>query len=188
MSGSQSRPDRHTYFMGIAMAVRARADCTGQKVGAAIVLNDHIVATGYNGTPAGMRNCSEGGCHRCANRDKKYASGSAYDVCICVHAEQNAILSAARFGIATEGAVLYTTTQPCFGCMKELLQARIKAVYYVHPWTSGRDDEQQRQYNALQDAFEGGVRKLEFDDPRAEWAKARSTAATVSDQHGMQNP
>ncbi len=81
--------------MNIALAVRERADCLGQKVGAIIVLSHRIVATGYNGTPAGMRNCSDGGCIRCANRDKKYVSGSAYDLCICVHAEQNAILAAA---------------------------------------------------------------------------------------------
>src|SRR5512142_3260742 len=101
-----SRPDRHHYFMGIALAVRQRADCTGQKVGAVIVVDRRIVSTGYNGTPSGMQNCSDGGCHRCANRDKKYASGTAYDLCICVHAEQNAILSAARFGIGVQGATL----------------------------------------------------------------------------------
>ena len=67
---SGDRPSRDVYFMGIAMAVRERADCLGQKVGAIIVLDDRIVATGYNGTPTKMVNCSEGGCLRCADRDK----------------------------------------------------------------------------------------------------------------------
>ena len=120
--------------MGIAQAVRERADCRGQKVGAIIVVDDRIVSTGYNGTPTKMKNCSDGGCLRCANRDKTYKSGTAYDLCICVHAEQNAILSAARFGISVQGGTVYSTTQPCFGCLKEMLQARIVAVYYLHPW------------------------------------------------------
>lgn len=182
------RPDRHTYFMGIAMAVRERADCLGQKVGALIVLDDRIVATGYNGTPRKMVNCSEGGCLRCANRGKKYPSGTAYDLCICVHAEQNAILSAARFGISVQGGTLYTTTQPCFGCLKEMLQARIAAVYYMHPWRSPRDAEQESQYHKLLEQFENGVHRLDVHDPRADWAlPAAKPASPVSDAHGMES-
>lgn len=119
------RPERVEYFMGIAVAVRRRANCMGNRVGAVLVLNRRIVATGYNGTPENMDNCLDGGCHRCANRDK-YPTGTGYDLCICVHAEQNALLAAARFGIAVEGAVLYSTMRPCFGCTKEMLQAKIK--------------------------------------------------------------
>ncbi len=181
------RPDLHTYFLGIAMAVRERADCRGQKVGAVVVVDKHIVSTGYNGTPSSMKNCSDGGCYRCANRDKRYTSGTAYDICICVHAEQNAILAAARFGISVEGGTVYTTTQPCFGCMKEMLQAGIKTVYYIHPWTSSQDEEQRRQYKNLIDAFEHGVHQRDVRDDRADWAKAAS-ASTSSDPHGMQTP
>jgi deoxycytidylate deaminase len=119
--------------MSIAMAVRGRASCLGSRVGAILVLDDRIVSTGYNGTPEDMKNCDEGGCDRCLNRDK-YGSGNAYDVCICVHAEQNVLLSAARFGIAVEGGIVYTTMRPCFGCTKELLQAKIRSVYYIHDW------------------------------------------------------
>jgi Cytidine and deoxycytidylate deaminase zinc-binding region len=64
---------------------------------------------------------ADGGCYRCANRDKSYKSGEAYDLCICVHTEQNAILAAARFGISTAGRTMYTTMRPCFGCAKEML-------------------------------------------------------------------
>src|ERR1035441_9237433 len=67
---TSERPGHPAYFMGIALAVRERADCRGQKVGAVIVVEQRIVSTGYNGTPTKMKNCSDGGCYRCANRDK----------------------------------------------------------------------------------------------------------------------
>ena len=187
MSEKHHRLNRDKYFMGIAIAVRERADCRGQKVGAVIVVEDRIVSTGYNGTPQKMVNCSDGGCVRCENRGREYQSGTAYDLCICVHAEQNAILSAARFGISVQGAILYTTTQPCFGCLKEMLQAKISQVYYIHPWASPRTTEQEYQYKRLMEEFEHGVVKIEMDDPRREWALAvgPSTGKSV-DLHGME--
>ncbi len=170
MDGARDRPDPHRYFMGIALAVRERADCTGNRVGAVIVLDRRIVSTGYNGTPENMPNCSEGGCHRCANRDT-YPSGTGYDLCICVHAEQNALLAAARFGIAVQGSTLYSTMRPCFGCTKEMLQAGVREVYYLHDWSWGSlDAEKRAEYERLQARFPGGIRKLEVDDPRASWA------------------
>lgn len=128
------RPGFPDYFMGIAQAVRRRADCKGSRVGAIVVVDKRIVSTGYNGTPEGMVNCTAGGCDRCGRR-QEYPNGTGYDLCICVHAEQNAILAAARFGISVAGGVLYTTLQPCFGCLKEMLQAKIRKVYYLAPWT-----------------------------------------------------
>ena len=162
------RPETNEYFMGIALAVRERADCIGNRVGAVIVLDRRIVSTGYNGTPENMPNCSEGGCHRCANRDK-YPSGTGYDLCICVHAEQNALLAAARFGIAVQGSTLYSTMRPCFGCTKEMLQAGVREVYYLHDWTQ-LDPEKRAEYERLQARFPGGIRKLDVEDPRASWA------------------
>ena len=178
--------------MNISLAVRERADCLGQKVGAILVLDHRIVATGYNGTPAGMRNCSDGGCVRCLNRGRKYTSGTGYDLCICVHAEQNAILAAARFGISIEGATLYTTVQPCFGCLKEMLQAGIHEVFYLHPWRSSKDadPEQQAQYDVLASRLAGGLNQLTIPDARADWARGSSPAPAapeVIDQHGMQS-
>jgi dCMP deaminase len=157
--------------MRIAMAVRSRADCLGNRVGAIVVLEDRIISTGYNGTPANMTNCTEGGCKRCADRDR-FSSGSAYDLCICVHAEQNAILSAARFGIATEGALMYSTMRPCFGCTKELLQARIRGVYYLHEWEYP-DAEMQASYLLLQSRFPEGVQQIAIPDPDEAWAVSR---------------
>lgn len=163
-----TRPDWPEYYMNIAMAVRRRANCTGNRVGAILVVDNHIVATGYNGTPSGMPNCDEGGCERCANRER-YKSGEGYDLCICVHAEQNALLMAARFGIAVEGAICYSTMRPCFGCTKELLQAKIHTVYYLHDWKYP-DDNVARHYERLQNYFAGGCRQLEMDDPDLDWA------------------
>ncbi len=187
MAEIADRPDRHHYLMGIALAVRERANCKGQKVGAVIAVEARIVSTGYNGTPEKMVNCSDGGCVRCENRGKTYQSGSAYDLCICVHAEQNAILSAARFGISVQGATLYSTTQPCFGCLKEMLQAKIKQVYYIHPWCAHRTPEQDEQYRRLIQEFEFGVVRLDMNDPRREWALAGAAASRSVDEHGMES-
>jgi dCMP deaminase len=162
------RPNRSEYYMGIAIAVRRRANCIGNRVGAVLVREDRIISTGYNGTPQHMRNCDEGGCERCANRDR-YPSSTGYDLCICVHAEQNALLSSARFGIPVEGSVLYTTLRPCFNCAKELLQARVHAVFFLHDWKPPADDLQQ-QYHLLEQRFPGGVSRIEMADPDAAWA------------------
>ncbi|MBI2561771.1 MAG: cytidine deaminase [candidate division NC10 bacterium] len=127
--------------MGIAYAVRERANCRGYKVGAILILDGRIVSTGYNGTPENMPNCDEGGCVRCAERVRsssgkpKFKSGTGYDICICVHAEQNALLAAARFGIPVAGGMIYSTLQPCFGCLKEMAQARIHGIRFRHPWS-----------------------------------------------------
>jgi dCMP deaminase len=152
------RPDKQRYFLLIALAARTRADCLGRRVGAVIARDDRVISTGYNGTPFGMRNCSEGGCHRCAQRDTEpYLRGGAYDVCLCVHAEQNALLTAARFGNRTLGAILTSTVQPCFGCLKELLQAGVTEIRYLHPWDpteAYKDQALADQYDALRARFE----------------------------------
>lgn len=178
------RPEPNEYFMGIAMTVRRRANCLGNRIGAVIVRNDRVISTGYNGTPEDMRNCEEGGCHRCAHRDQ-YPSGTGYDLCICVHAEQNAILSAARFGIAIEGSTLYTTMRPCFGCTKEMLQAKIHAVYYIHDW-SHPDPKHEAEYEGIQARFPEGFRRLEIEDPDASWAVSKPPPAQGADPHGIQ--
>lgn len=175
--------------MGIAMAARARANCLGSRIGAAVVKNGRIISTGYNGTPQDMDNCEDGGCLRCSHRDQ-YVSGTAYDLCICVHAEQNALLSAARFGISVEGSTLYTTMRPCFGCTKEMLQAKINAVYYLHDWAHP-NEKHQAEYKRIQARFPGGIKQLKMDDPDKDWAVARrapvaAAEAAATDPHGAQ--
>jgi dCMP deaminase len=143
------RPDWDEYFMLIAIATRQRAECLGRHVGAVLVREGRIVATGYNGTPRGFPRCNEAerGCHRCADR-ASYASGSAYDVCICVHAEQNAVLQAARLGYSLEGAHCYTTLRPCFGCLKELRQAGVTRIVYLNGWEPA-DEPERGAYQGL---------------------------------------
>ena len=176
-----ARPDRLEYYMQIAIAVRQRANCLGNRVGAVLVLNDRIVSTGYNGTPQGMPNCDDGGCERCSNR-QKYGAGAGYDVCICVHAEQNALISASRFGTPVEGSSLYTTMRPCFGCAKELLQARVQTVYYLHEWQHP-DPDLWRQYVMLQQRFPGGVHRVDVTDPASEWAVSAGLQADADTGH-----
>jgi dCMP deaminase len=130
------RPTREEYFMLLAVATRQRAECLGRHVGAILVRDGRIIATGYNGTPRGFPRCNadERGCHRCAESER-YPSGTGYDVCICVHAEQNALLQAARLGYTSDGAECYTTLRPCFGCLKELHQGGIASVRYLNAWS-----------------------------------------------------
>jgi dCMP deaminase len=160
--------------MGIALAVRERANCLGRKVGAIIVLDGRIISTGYNGTPAGTPNCTDAGCYRCAHPGD-FPQGQGYDLCICVHAEQNALIAAARFGIALEGSTLYSTVRPCFGCSKELLQAKVLGVRYLHDWTP-QQGQRREQYERLQSYFPQGVEQVNIPDPRYDWAMRPAAA------------
>ena len=83
---------------------------------------------------------------------------------------------------------MYTTTQPCFGCLKEMLQAKINQVFYLHAWSSPRNEEQERQYALLLQKFEQGVIELDIEDPKKEWALNRAVGGPVKsvDQHGME--
>ncbi len=115
--------------MTLAEVVKKRADCTRRQVGALIVKDLRIVSTGYNGTPHGIKNCSAGGCQRCRQRDKGEIKWHEYEEsCVCIHAEQNAIIQAARQGTPTKGATLYSTTNPCSSCAKMLINAGIVRV------------------------------------------------------------
>ena len=131
------------YYMSIAEAVQRGADCTGTKVGAVLVLGQRVIGIGYNGAPSGFTNCSEGGCVRCRRdrwlekqgrtdemTDQSHTAGNALDRCICVHAEQNAFITAARFGIRVEGARFTRSITPCFTCLKEATQAGVTRVVY----------------------------------------------------------
>jgi dCMP deaminase len=149
------RPSKIEYFMLLADTVSRRADCTGRHVGAIVVREDRIISTGYNGTPIGSPNCSEGGCYRCGH-GQEYGPGQGYDLCICVHAEQNAILAAARFGSSVLGGQLYSTLKPCFGCLKEAFQAGIIEIHYGDDWAlpgNGSEGGLAAQYLLLQNRF-----------------------------------
>jgi dCMP deaminase len=160
--------------MNIAFAVRKKANCKGRRVGAVIVRDNRIVSTGYNGTPEGMNNCLDGGCVRCSSPEK-FAPGVGYDLCVCVHAEQNAVLSAARFGIGIEGSIVYSTLRPCFNCSKAMLQTKVRKIVYLRDWVPP-DEVIAQQYLELQGCFSELVR-LDLADPDYDWAnnvKARA--------------
>lgn len=168
--------DRHEYYMNIAMAVRKNANCLGRRVGAVMVKENRIISTGYNGTPEGITNCIDGGCLRC--RDQiTYQASVGYDVCICVHAEQNALISAARFGNAVEDSVMYSTLRPCFDCTKAMLQAKVNAVYYLHDWQHPKEALQE-QYELIQSKFPNGVNPVKMDDPDSDWANEKAKNGT----------
>ena len=189
---SHARPERDDFYMGIAYAVRERANCVGFKVGAVLVNGDRVISAGYNGTPSGILNCQDGGCERCANPDK-FKSGTGYDVCICVHAEQNALLAAARLQLPAAGSILYTTLQPCFGCLKELVQCQVVGVKYRHVWEHP-DTSLRPQYLELTQLFsEGadptkrGFSQVQTPDPKEVWAQGRKHQASDTG-HSRQLP
>jgi dCMP deaminase len=145
---------RHDYYLDLAEAVRAGGTCLKKQIGAVLVMDDRILSTGYNGTAAGLPNCNEGGCARCADPNERYTSGHHYDLCVCVHAESNALLNAARFGIAVQGAVLYSTVQPCFTCAKQLIQAGIAKAFYREDWIDqGYEQDVRADFIYLQGAL-----------------------------------
>ena len=159
------RPTPEQYFMLLAVATRERANCLRRHVGAILVADQRIIATGYNGTPVGFTNCDEGGCHRCAHPEE-YEQGRGYDVCICVHAEANAVLQAARLGYTAQGAVCYSTLRPCFGCLKELYQAGVTGVRYLNPWAPS-DPVEASAYDALLDELAArGVNVTQLELPQ----------------------
>ncbi|RKZ23224.1 cytidine deaminase [bacterium] len=122
------RPSWDEYFMEITELVAKRSTCLRRKVGAVVVKDKRILTTGYNGPPTGLKHCDElGGCLR----DKLgIPSGERMELSRAVHAEQNAIIQAAKYGISIDGATIYVTNHPCFICAKMLINAGIKRIVY----------------------------------------------------------
>ena len=121
------RPGWDEYFMEIAQVVAKRSNCSRRQVAAVIVKENHLLSTGYNGTPRGVKNCFDGGCPRCAGHTP---SGKGLDECLCVHAEQNAICQAARYGVDVSGSTIYITISPCLTCAKLIINSGISEVVY----------------------------------------------------------
>lgn len=121
-----TRPDWDQYFMTIAGQVATRSTCMRRKVGAVLVKDKRILATGYNGAPRGMAHCAEIGCMR---NEQGIPSGERHEICRALHAEMNALLQAATYGIRVEGAVIYCTTQPCSLCAKMLINTGVQRIF-----------------------------------------------------------
>lgn len=119
------------YFMQITRLVAQRSTCLRRKVGALAVSKRRILATGYNGAPAGIRDCFETGCLR---EQLGIPSGQRHEICRGLHAEQNVIIQAAVHGVSLAGAEVYCTHQPCLICTKMLINCGISAVYYAESY------------------------------------------------------
>ena len=141
------RPPWDEHFMQIAELASKRSTCLSRKIGAVLVRDRRILATGYNGPPSGIEHCDErGGCLR---RQLDVPSGQRHEICRAVHAEQNLIAQSSKYG-----AIVYVTHQPCFICTKILMSAGIAEIHYKH----GYPDEL-----SLEMLEEKGVRVVRHD-------------------------
>jgi dCMP deaminase len=122
-----NRPDNDTYFMRMAELVSTRSTCLRRQVGAVVVKEKRVLSTGYNGAPKGLKHCEEVGCVREQNQVE---SGTRHELCRGVHAEQNAVIQAAYFGVSIKDASIYTTNFPCVLCAKIIINAGIREVVF----------------------------------------------------------
>ena len=123
-----TRPSWDEYFLEIAKLVSSRSTCLRRSVGAIFVRDKRILSTGYNGAPSGLKHCEEVGCIR---EREGIPSGERHELCRGIHAEQNAILQAAQFGISLKGSSLYCTNQPCVLCAKMLINAGVEKIVVI---------------------------------------------------------
>lgn len=129
--GKRLRPGWDEYFMQVAEVVSRRSTCLRRSIGAVIVRDKRILTTGYNGAPSGLAHCTDIGCLR---EKLGVPSGERTEICRGLHAEQNAIIQAAKYGISVEGSTIYSTTEPCSLCAKMLINAGITRVVYDVPY------------------------------------------------------
>jgi dCMP deaminase len=139
-----SRPSWNEYFMSITRIVAKRSTCLRRKVGAILVKDKRILATGYNGAPSGLRHCEEVGCLR---ENTSVPSGERHELCRGLHAEQNAIIQAAYHGFSIRGATLYCTNKPCVICSKMLINAGIRKILYEDGYDDELADQMLREAN-----------------------------------------
>ncbi len=143
------------YFMEIAHIISKRSTCLRHKVGAIITKDKQIITTGYNGAARGMPHCLDVGCLR---DEKNIPSGERHEICRAVHAEQNAIIQAARQGTSIKGGTLYCTINPCFICSKMIVNAGITRVVYEEEYSG-----EQKGIKFLEDA---GVKVENYETDR----------------------
>lgn len=124
-SVSFKRPSWDEYFLEVARLVSKRSTCIRRKVGAVLVKDKRILATGYNGAPSGLKHCIDIGCLR---QKLKIVSGERHELCRGLHAEQNALIQASLYGISVRDSALYATNQPCIICAKMLINAGIEEI------------------------------------------------------------
>ncbi len=138
--------------MEIARLVARRSTCLRRQVGAVLVKDKNILATGYNGTPSGISHCADIGCLR---ERQQVPSGERHELCRGLHAEQNAIIQAAKHGINISGATLYCTNSPCVICSKMIINAGIGRIVYLEGYPDALSSEM---------LAESGIEVRLFDD------------------------
>jgi dCMP deaminase len=121
----RQRPSWDEYFLEMSKLVAKRSTCLRRSVGAVLVKDKRILATGYNGAPRGLKHCVDMWCMR---QRLKIPSGERHELCRALHAEQNALIQASLYGISVAGSTLYATNQPCLICAKMLINAGIKEI------------------------------------------------------------
>ena len=125
---ARERPSWHEYFLQLARQAASRSTCLRRQVGAVLVRDKRILATGYNGAPRGIAHCLDVGCLR---EELGVPSGERHELCRAIHAEQNAIIQAAIHGVAIEGSTLYCTHQPCILCAKMIINSGVKEIHFA---------------------------------------------------------
>jgi len=132
------RPSWDEYFLEIAKIVAKRSTCLRRSVGAILVKDKRILATGYNGAPSNIRHCLEVGCIR---ESKKIPSGERHELCRGIHAEQNLIIQAAYHGVSISNSTLYCTNFPCSICAKMIINAGIERIVYLEGYPDNLSEE-----------------------------------------------
>ncbi len=132
------RPSWDEYFMNIVDVAARRSTCLRRNIGAVIVKDNRLIATGYNGVPKGLPHCDKVGCLR-ANMD--IPSGQRHELCRGLHAEQNAIIQAALYGVSIADATIYSSNKPCSICTKMIINAEIKRIVYRDDYPDELADE-----------------------------------------------
>ncbi len=137
-TASRVRPDWDTYFMDMAKLASRRSSCLRRAVGAVLVKDRRLLATGYNGVPSGVTHCEVTGCLR---EKMNVPSGERHELCRGLHAEQNAIIQAAFHGVSIRDAVLYCTNLPCIICAKMLINAGVRRVVYLEGYADSLTEQ-----------------------------------------------
>lgn len=156
----------NSTIISILEKVSRRGTCQKRKVGCVIIRSSKVLLTAANGMPNGLQlSCEGGDCPRC-KKTNKFKHGLYYDLCFCLHAEERAIANAAKKGISLEGAILYSSYQPCIMCIKQIFQSGIIGIRYLESWNVPEPgiinkEELQCTYNLISNSFPLGNKKLQ---------------------------
>jgi dCMP deaminase len=150
---AMQRPTWDEYFMEITRLVARRSTCLRRQVGAVLVKDRNILATGYNGAPSGVAHCLDVGCLR---EKMQVPSGERHELCRGLHAEQNAIIQAAKHGTNIDGAIIYSTTMPCIICAKMIINAGISRIVYAEGYADQLAGDMLSESGVLLERFADG--------------------------------